>query len=252
MPNAGRFDQGAFYACSGQAPSNGQNKIDFNSRQLINDRWGVGTGEIVESGIFYNNARDFGWYWNREDPKPKAGFGNVQPIYPNVRIGENPPEKSNSPYFPITLGNLRSLQLGTTYSYQTNPTGTYDLAYDMFISDTNQADSMRKIKAEVMIWLMATAQQSPQTYKSDFSDGYNDYQLYSWTREDGRLYSAFVLRGEPQFQMHVTVDAKKLIDSLGINSSWYLYGVTLGNEVWNGAGRIEIREFSVNLNGHDL
>ena len=52
--------------------------------------------------------------------------------------------------------------------------------------------------------------------------------------------------------MHVTVDAKKLIDSLGINSNWYLYGVALGNEVWDGAGKIDIREFSVNLNGHDL
>ena len=185
---------GTLSACTGQATSAGHT-IDFGSRRIINDRWGAGTGETPESGIFYNNPGDFGWYWNRDDPKPKAGFGSVQPIYPDVRIGGNPPEKSTSPYFPIVLADLKSLQLGTTYSYQTNPTGTYDLAYDMFISDTNRAQSMREIKAEVMIWLMATAQQPPETYKGDFSDGYNDYQLYSWTRADGRLYSAFVLTG---------------------------------------------------------
>jgi hypothetical protein len=242
----------AFNACSAPAASNIPERIDFNSSQLINDCWGIGTGETLRSGIFYNSAEDFGWYWNRDNPKLKTGFDTVQPIYPDVRIGGNPPQNSKSPYFPIALGSLNSLQLGTTYNYQSRPTGTFDLAYDMFFSDSDQAQSMRQIKAEVMVWLMATAKQPPETYKGNFSDGYHNYQLYSWTRKDGRRYSAFVMIGEPQFQTHVTVDARKLIDQLGINSNWYLYGVALGNEVWDGSGRIQIREFSLNLNGQFL
>jgi hypothetical protein len=243
---------GALNACSGPSISRGYETIDFGSRQLINDRWGVSTGETAGSGIFYNNAGDFGWYWNRADPKPQTRTGRVQPIYPDVRIGENPPYKSNSAYFPIAMGSLKSLQLSTAFSYQTKPTGTFDLAFDMFLSDVNQAQTMGQIKAEVKIWLMATAHQPPESYRGEFSDGYNNYQLYSWTRKDGRLYSAFVLTGEPQFQMQITVDAKKLIDNLGINSNWYLYGVALGNEIWEGEGRIQISEFRVNLNGQDL
>ncbi len=36
---------------------------------------------IAVSGIFNDNTGGFGWYWNRDDPKPKAGFGSVKPIY---------------------------------------------------------------------------------------------------------------------------------------------------------------------------
>ena len=102
-----------------------------------------------------------------------------------------------------------------------------------------------------MIWLQGTIGQTPQTYKGDFTDGHYTYELYSNVRANGRLYNAFFMKGQPQFQAQHTVDAKRLLDNLHLDPNWYLLGVEFGNEIVDGSGQIEIIKFSVNLNGQE-
>ena len=227
-------------------------QISTDSFRVLNNVWGAPPEEKFTSDICLDPDGTLGWPWDRRDPKPKSGSSNVLPIFPNVRLGGSPWEKAKSPFFPVKVGDIQTLILDTGYKYLEKPTGVFDLAYDMFLTETDQPSSPPKIKAEVMIWIHATLKQPAKSYQGDYSDGQNTYQLYSWVMGDGRLYYSFLQKGEPQNQGQHTVDAKKLIDSLKLAPSWYLQGVELGNEVINGSGKIEISQFKVNINDHEL
>jgi hypothetical protein len=227
------------------------NTIEFGSRILTNNVWGAPPDESLTSGVYLNRDNSFGWYWNRIDPMLNPGHTLIQPIFPNVRIGGSPSAKSKSGIFPLKQADITSLKFDAAYNYLTLPTGAYNLAYEMFFSDTNQPSSNLVPKAEVMIWIHATFTQPPTTYVGDITDGFNTYHLYSWIRSDGRLYASFIMEGEPQFQAQHRVDARSLLDHLALDPDWYLLGVELGSEIVNGFGDIEISKFKVNMNGYE-
>ena len=226
--------------------------IDFHSRRLVNNTWGAPTGETLKSGVYVRANSCFGSDWNRPEPRFQSASSQIQPIYPSVRIGGSPWEGSSCPQFPIKLGDLKSLSSEVAYTYPVKPTGVYDLAYDIFLLDSDKPCARPCLKAEVMIWLHGTATEPIYTYKGDFDDGINKYGLYSWEMPDGRLYYAFLMKGEPQYTANHTVDVRRLLGYLPLDSNWYIHGVELGNEVWHGSGNIEISSFSMSMNGHDL
>jgi len=226
--------------------------IDFGPRKLCNNVWGVPDGETLTSDIYLNNNSSFGWSWTRLDPKTRPGNEFVLPMYPSVRIGGSPWDASNSTYFPMKADDSGSLVLEVSYAYTTTPTGTYNLAYDLFLSDTDQPSSTPKPNAEVMIWLHGSLGQPADAFKGDFTDGINIYSLYSFVMANGRLYYAFVLKEPAQFQANVTVNAGRLLGALNLDPNWYIHGVELGNEVVDGSGRIEISRLTATVNGRQI
>jgi hypothetical protein len=48
------------------------------------------------------------------------------------------------------------------------------------------------------------------------------------------------------------VNASKLLEQLDLNKTWYIPGIELGTEVWNSSGTIQINQFNINLNGHNI
>jgi hypothetical protein len=226
-------------------------KIDFGSRKLMNNLWGAPPGEELISTIYLNQDNSFGIAWDRQSPKKGDTARAILPIYPSVRVGGSPWETSNCQDFPTKLGDIHSLTLDVDYSYPTVPSGSFDFAYDVFLSDTNKPSASPHPEAEVMIWIQGTAKQPASAYKGDFQDGPNTYSLYSWTMPSGRQYFSFLLKGAAIYQGSHTVDAKGLLDKLSLDPNWYVTGIELGNEVYNGSGKIEISRLSVNLNGHE-
>jgi hypothetical protein len=226
--------------------------IDFFERRLKNNVWGRNDGESLTSGIYVNPDKSFGYHWNRQTPQIKPGQTYVQPLYPSVMVGGSPWEASNSEHFPVQLSQIESLELNVSHKYLDVPTGRYNFAYDIFLSDTNKPSANPKPNAEVMIWLHGTSGEPKNTYKGTFSDGHNDFDLYSWKMADGRLYYSFVMKTAPQNQTKYYVNAKRLIDVLHLNSNWNIFGIELGNEIWNGSGSIEISDFYVVMNGHTI
>ena len=227
------------------------NTIDFNNRKLCNNEWGAALEESLKCAVYLSPNNTFGWYWDRKTPLYKPGVNGVLPIYPSVRAGGSPWEKSNSLNFPVKLGDVKSLMLSLSYKYTTIPEGAYDFAYDMFLTETDQASSNPKRNAEVMIWIHRTLAAPASSYKGDYSDGINNYELYSYKMADGRLYYAFIMKGSPVFEARHTVNAGKLLDALNLNPGWYIPGIELGNEVIDGAGKVEISQFDVALNGQN-
>ena len=181
--------------------------------------------------------------------RPDTTF--VFPLFPNVRIGGGPASKSNSPNFPVLASDITSLRFETDYKYLTLPTGTYNLAYEMLFFDQSQPPPGTIPRAEVMIWIHATFTQPPSADRGNVSDGTNFYHYFNWTREDGRLYAAFISEGKPQFEAHHSVDARALLNNVVLNPNWYLLGVELGSEIVKGSGKIQITQFSLNINGKE-
>jgi hypothetical protein len=227
-------------------------RINFNSRSLINNVWGAPPGEKFTSAVYFKHDRSFGWYWDRENPKPQPGETLPKPLYPGLRIGGCPWESTSACYFPVKVGDVKTLELNVSYNYPSNPRGSYNLAYDIFLSDTDKAQSNPKPKAEVMIWLHHTFPQPQSVYKGDFTDGFNTYKLYAWVMPDGRLYYSFIKEGNPLNEAAYTINAKSLLTALELDPNWYIHGIELGNEILSGSGKIEITQFDLNLNGCDL
>jgi hypothetical protein len=228
------------------------NVIEFNSRTLTRDTWGAPPTEKMTSNVYLNKDHTFGWYWNRANPVKLPGNTFVQPIFPNVRIGADFGAKSNSSSFPVKTGAVQNLNFSVDFQYVTPPIGNYNFAYQMYFTDTDKPGVDATPKAVVMIWLHHTFNQPSDRYKGDFSDGTNTYELYSCTFSDGRQYYSFLLKGRPLLDAQYNVNAKTLLDSLSLDPELYLLGVSLGNEIWSGSGKIEIRKVTVNLNGNQI
>jgi hypothetical protein len=232
--------------------NNPYDQISVNTCSLMNNIWGAPKDETGDSGVYLNSDGAFGWYWDRPNPVIKTGAKSVLPIYPSIRIGGNRWERTKSAPFPLKLGEVNSLTFDIEYQYLIDPTGCYDLAYDMFLSDPAQTDSAPNIKAEVMIWLDGSQKQPKQHFKGIISDGNNSFALYSWVMTDGRTYYSFILQdGQPQ-QGCYAIDGKKLLDQLGLEPGLLIHGIEFGNEVWNGSGKIEISQFSITLNDKEI
>jgi hypothetical protein len=227
-------------------------QISVNAHTLINNVWGAPKEEKIESGIYRNSDGTFGWYWNRPNPVVNSGVASVFPLYPGIRIGGNRWERPKSNIFPLRLGNIKSLILDIDYQYVTAPTGTFDLSYDIFLSEPDQPDSNPQIKAEVMIWLEGNQKQPDRYYKGEFSDGNNTFSLYSWTMPDGRLYYSFILKSNSSSRRVYTVDANKLLRQLNLETDLLLHGIEFGNEVWSGSGNIGIHRYSIQINGQNI
>jgi hypothetical protein len=227
-------------------------QININSFNLINNIWGAPQNETINTGIYLNEDGVFGWQWDRSSPKIGPEANAILPIYPSVRIGGNRWERTVAQGFPLNLADTQALTFNIAFNYTSAPTGAYDLAYDMFLSAPDQPNNKPGIKAEVMIWMDGTQGQPKQHYKGDFSDGNNSFALYSWPMADGRAYYSFILKKTAAGQGNYTIDAKKLLDQLNLDNDLLIHGVEFGNEVWNGSGKVEIRQFSISVNGNVL
>ncbi len=223
--------------------------ISFNARKLINNVWGAPAGEKLASAVFLKDNKDCGYSWSRLDSQKRNGLNDVLPIYPEVRVGGSPWDKSANPVFPILLKDIKNLTFEVTYDYPVTPTGRFNFSYDVFFIKSDKPAASPVIDSEVMIWMDYTADQPQDKYRGEFSDGQHTYKLYSWVMADGRNYYAFLLQGESRFSGNHSVNALKLIDALNLNPALYMHGVDIGNEVWHGKGEINIQKLAVNLNG---
>ncbi len=228
------------------------NRVDFGSWTLTNDTWGALPEEALSSGVFMNDDKTFGWYWDRANPLKKPGETYVKPIFPNARIGGTHLIESTTKTFPIKLKDIKSMTFDVAYDYLTKPTGSYNLAYEMFFTNTDRPDPNLVPRVEVMIWLEHTFPQPPNTLKGTYSDSGNSYDLNSWTMADGRDYYSFSIQKLPPLPVQHRADASNIFNQLSLDQNLYLMGIQFGNEVVEGSGRIKISQLKITLNGREL
>lgn len=231
-------------------------QIENQSKIIYNSIWGATDDEkknqSLKQYIYYKYNDNFGWEWDRPDPRPSSG-AYVQPVFPQVMIGPRNEEYSSTSYIPIRLGDISSIVGDIGYEYVKYPTGEYNLAYDIWITED------LKVRSEVMIWITGNEGDKPT---DEVSDRYNTYiYYYRPSSGDGSWdYHAFIIKDQNPYKrsgpLNHTVDIKILIDYLKqkgkLKDEWDLYRIHFGNEIWRGAGRIEINKYVISLNGTNI
>lgn len=218
--------------------------LQIPPEKLLNNVWGAPyyerQSENLNSYIYYNSEGTYGWEWNRWNPINVDSY--VRPIYPEVMLD------SDSGYLPKKLNDVSSISAELQYSYVKPPTGSYNFAYDIWLTYGGARE------AEVMIWIdcSTTADCAPGTYAGDVNDGNNTYSVYYRNPRSSTSWSvyAFILNNRTPVPLYHKVDIKALLNSLStrLNDEWIISSVELGNEIWEGSGRIEISEWLININ----
>ncbi|MGD0793983.1 MAG: hypothetical protein ABR958_00115 [Dehalococcoidales bacterium] len=205
----------------------------------VRNLWGAPKGEAVDATLYRSDSA-LGWNWSRLNPLKQRGLTYVQPIYPSARIVLKTP---------AAVGAIQSFNLFAEYDYKQKPTGSYNLAFDVFLREKGTATDNRK--SEIMVWLDWTLPQPASSYKGVVSDGSNTFDDYSWTKSNGFDYHSFLVKPKSSSTARA-INLKALIERIKPDKDWYISEVELGTEVWNGAGAVELTSFYLELNGETL
>lgn len=232
--------------------------IEFGSRRLVTNLWGAPAEENIspsENCVFRDYDGIFGWTWNRTVPVAFPGENITTPIYPSVGTGTDPwGAYSTSKYLPVRIMNISSFTLEVSYQYSTlpAPSDSTNLAYDIWITDTDRPDRHTP-KKEFMIWLNRLNVPMPENKRlEDVSDGYATYRQYAIGN-----YTAFILDAPPRSGIiYQKVNPKKLIDYLvakgDLSGDLWISKIDLGSEVWQSQGKIDIIKLNIKINNMNI
>ncbi len=228
--------------------------IEFGSRRLVTSLWGAPLDENIsplDNCVFKNYDGTFGWTWNRTVPVALSGENNTSPIYPSVGTGTDPwGGYSTSKYLPKRIMDISSFTLEVRYQYSAlpSPSDSVNLAYDIWITDTDRPNHERP-RNEIMIWLNRLNVPMPEDKRlEDVSDGYNTYRQYAYGN-----YTAFIIDMPPSSgTKYHKANPKKLIDYLAakgtLSGDLWISKIDLGSEVWKSQGKIEILKLYIKIN----
>lgn len=207
--------------------------LRFGPYILHNNMWGA-RNDVIRQGVYYYSDGRFGWEWDRPNPQLSDCGQYICPTYPEVIVGP-----------PIEYKNINSWTSEVDYRWAIQPSGSYNLAYDIYWFDPSNTEYKT---FNVMIWIDGYHDDTPVGTVSDgintydhFYRGPNSWQYWPW--------HAFVLKN--QGSTSITINVKALLDQIsGIDGNWIIDDVELGSEIWDGSGKIEISKFVNYINGN--
>jgi len=184
----------------------------------------------------------FGWHWTWPEPP-----GGVK-AYPEIIFGYKPwNSSSTTPALPIQL--LAISGITAAYDINQTATGSYNLAFDIWLNSKNPPDS-GSITREIMIWLDHEGMVPAGNYIDTVTINSEAYAFYmgdvntgSWT------YIAFVKQtAEYSGDTKIDLFFDYLVSNGYIADTAYCSSIELGNEVVEGSGSTEFADYSVTVN----
>ena len=210
-----------------------------------NNVWGKGDIADYEQCLLTrrrDGATEYGWRW-----RWPRGNGQVK-SYPEVIYGQKPWDaESSTSVLPARIEAIGELSIA--YAVEQSAQGTYNLAYDIWVTSTNPP-TPDTITHEVMIWMDRTFESQPRRFHAGevVVDGiaYDLYLRPAFHAGSGADYIAFVSR-EPRLSGVVDVMAflGYLVEHDHVPADHYVAAVELGNEVIEGTGELWLRRYQV-------
>jgi len=192
-----------------------------------------------------------GWSWNW------PGFDASVFAYPEIEFGWKPwtGGKSTDARFPMRVSDVDHLLLN--YEVETQATGSYDLAPEIWLIRKNPSDAAnpKLITTEVMFWMdyAEGARPAGKIIESPTLDGVT-YELW---KEDkigesangqGWLLLSFkspTLQRKGSISIHTLL--KYLVEHKLVNAEEYVASVEFGNEVMGGSGTTWVKRFDLDI-----
>ena len=207
---------------------------------IENNVWGQGTINEFSQCIFTTNDSSFGWTWDW----PDVGY-NVK-AYPEIIFGKKPwSANSTTNELPLKIGNVETFEVN--FDLNIEASGNYNLAFEFWVIE-DSISNQDQITNEVMIWTTnSLLQPAGEQIAVFFSDGYY-YDLFRAEFNDW-IYYAFVSQTD---QQEGTLNVHNFINYMVatgyLNPNEYLASFELGNEIVNGSGQTNIRQYSISVN----
>jgi len=195
---------------------------------------------------------ELGWTWNW------PGFDPSVFAYPEIEFGWKPWSggKSTDARFPIKVSELPRLTL--RYEVETVATGSYDLAPEVWLTNTASAPmapNPQSITTEVMFWMdyASGARPAGRVIETPTIDGV-EYEL--WKEDNigadanGKGWTLLSFKS-PKIVHRGTLAIDKmlkhLVDAKLANPDDYLASVEFGNEVMGGSGTTWVKQFEIQV-----
>ena len=226
-----------------------QANLNEGSFRAENNTWGKGTLTDWTQCIGLRAAEDgtltARWTWDWPI------YGNNVKAYPEVIFGQKPGGPSTTPDLPKQVDSLSQLLI--TYDVTSTHTGSGNLAFDFWLTDTADPSTwgVPPINTEIMIWLESYGSMGPggswQEQTSIDGTNYSVYTGKNWG--DGWNYVAFY-RTKPQTgagSLDLVSFLAYMKDKGLITGQEYVASVEFGNEVAYGTGETNLSKFSVSV-----
>jgi Glycosyl hydrolase family 12 len=222
-----------------------------------NNQWGSGKARgsfeqcLLERGANGSTRTERGWSWTWPGTDPSVF------AYPEIIFGWKPwtGGRSSDHRFPLKISEMR--QLAIRYEVETNATGSYNLAPEVWlISGRSSAGAPNPalISAEIMFWMEAAGVAQPAgtivdrpvvagtAYELWQKDGAGDNGAGGW-----RLISLKT----PTVQRAGTIPVDELLRYLVkkglVSAEHYVASVEFGNEITGGTGTTWVKKFAVEV-----
>lgn len=232
--------------------------LNLGEMRLLTNEW---TDPAADTCVFLDQAGVFGWKWTRG--ATGTGDNPNYPNYPELEFGINPwnskgLDQSTTTLLPLQLKDIASASMTVDVLTDVGGKNTgWNLAFELWLSDTNPALGPANPKGELMVFLSNAPDYyptNPETQQT-FNDGNHDYQLYVSSDDWGTwgYYRQYRL-GSHDGKFSGKLDIGKFLKHYIQDEKWdpnlWVTRFELGNEVYqNSGGTTTLKSVSFEVNG---
>jgi hypothetical protein len=195
---------------------------------------------------------DFAVTASQVDASPQVG------AYPSIFIGNHFGALSPTDPFPISTQSLLngSESVNTVYQtiQKTAAGDQWDCSYDIWFNSSTSGDQNNGVGTdlEVMVWLnhQGSAQPAGSEVATNVTVGGNIYNIWSGTTPTGAIVTFELSTGATGLNLNLEPLVTYSISSGYMGTSWDLYDVEAGFELFSGGAGLQATSFSVSaVNG---
>jgi hypothetical protein len=181
------------------------------------------------------------------DASPNVG------AYPSIFMGNHFGDISPTDPFPINTGNLAdgSATVNTVYQtiQKTSSSDQWDCSYDIWYNSSTSGDQNNGVGSdlEMMVWLnhQGSVQPAGNEVATNVAIGGNTYNVWNGTTSTGAIVTYELVTGATGLNLSLGPLVADSISRGYMATSWDLYDVEAGFELFSGGAGLQATSFSV-------
>ena len=170
--------------------------------------------------------------------------------FPSIFLGANNSHITTGNELTRVVSSLNTVQTAWTWA-SNNATGSYNATYDVWFSNTGQAEPDRKSPsgAYLMVWFYKPSDNQPNgNSTSSVTIAGKNWNLWVGTSNGVPCYSYVAQENLNSLSFDLNLFIKDAVSRGYIQNTWGLTNVFAGFEIWNGGVGLETTDFAVTVN----
>jgi Glycosyl hydrolase family 12. len=182
-----------------------------------------------------------------------TGVNYLPASFPSIFLGANNGHPTAGNELTRVVSSLNTVQTAWTWA-SNNATGSYNATYDVWFSNTGQAEPDRTSPsgAYLMVWLYKPTDNQPNsnpgTSPASVTIGGKTWNLWVGTSNGVPCYSYVAQTNLNSLSFDLNLFIQDAVGRQYIQPTWGLTNVFAGFEIWNGGVGLETTDFAVTVN----